>query len=66
MRTWNLIKDSRDKPCLLLEDSPLWVRLAYRLWKRRFCFLYERKAKIVLVHLSSNKAEEIQKEVPDE
>ena len=59
MKTWTLIRDGRDKPCLLLEDSPLWVRLLYHLWNRMFCFLYERKSHIVLVHLSDKKAKEL-------
>ena len=62
MRTWTRVQDGRGKPCLLLQESPLWARLLYYIAPRRLCFVLERREKVVLIHLSDNKANEIDKE----
>lgn len=59
MRTYHRVQDGRGKSCLVLEDASIVSRLMYKLSKRRLCFWYERKSKLVLVHISERKAKEV-------
>ena len=59
MKTYYRLNDSRGKECLLLEDASILDRLMYKLSRRRLCFWYERKSKLVLVHISKAKAKEV-------